>query len=132
MKRYSCALCLVLLSILSGCGPSNQVPGGGTVKYDSGEPVPGGTVVFKTDQHQFTGEISSDGTFKLGGIKAGDGLPPGTYKVAVLGLDANDQPFVAAKFAEADKSGLSFEVKKGDKNQFEIQVSKPSPSLPSR
>ena len=124
MKIYSSVLCLLLLSVLSGCG-SNQVPGSGTVKYDSGEPVPNGTVVFRTDQHQYTGEIASDGTFQLGGLKPGDGLPPGTYKVIVLGFDANDNPLVAAKFSEADRSGLSFEVKKGEKNHFEVVVGKP-------
>jgi flagellar hook assembly protein FlgD len=101
------------------------VPGSGTVKYDSGDPVPNGTVVFKTDQHQYTGEIAADGTFQLGGLKVGDGLPPGTYKVAVLGFDTNDKLLVAEKFSDADKSGLNFEVKKGEKNHFEVVVAKP-------
>jgi hypothetical protein len=125
MKSYSYMICLVLLAFLSGCGSSNQVAGGGSVKYDSGDPVPGGMVVFKSDQQQFSGEIAADGTFQLGGIRAGDGLLPGTYKVAVLGYDADDKPLVVAKFSDADKSGLKFEVKKGEKNHFEIQVSKP-------
>ena len=125
MKIYSSAICLFLLFALSGCGPSNHVSGSGTVKYDSGEPVPNGTVVFRTDQHQFTGEIASDGTFRLGGLKPGDGLPPGTYKVIVLGFDTNDKPVVDEKFSDASKSGLSFEVKKGEKNHFDVVVGKP-------
>jgi len=125
MRIFSCVTCLLLLIVLSGCGPSNQVPGGGTVKYNSGEAVTCGTVVFKTAQYQYQGEIAADGTFQLGGIKPGDGLPPGTYKVAVVGLDASDQPIVAAKFSDADKSGVSFEVKKGEKNHFEVVVGKP-------
>jgi len=115
---------LFLLVVLSGCS-SNQVPGSGTVKYDSGEPLQNGTVVFKTGQHQYTGEIGTDGTFQLGGLKDGDGLPPGTYKVAVLGFDTNDNLLVSEKFSDANRSGLSFEVKKGEKNHFEVVVAKP-------
>ena len=125
MRKYSCVIYLLLLIVLAGCGPKDQVSGGGTVKYNTGEPVPGGTVVFKTAQHQYQGEIAADGTFQLGGLKPGDGLPPGTYQVVVLGLDTNDKPLVAAKYSDADKSGLSFEVKKGEKNHFEVVVAKP-------
>ena len=124
MRFFSCVICLLLLIVLSGCG-SDHVAGTGTVKYDSGEPVPGGTVVFKTVQHQYQGEIAADGSFQLGGLKPGDGLPPETYKVAVLGFDTDDRPLVAAKFTDAEKSGLSFEVKKGEKNHFEVVVKKP-------
>ena len=122
MPKHLFVFVVSLLLAFSGCGPSNQVPGGGTVKYASGDPVVGGTVVFKTDQNQYSGEIGEDGTFQLGGISAGDGLPPGTYKVAVLGFDTSDKPLVAPKFTDAAKSGLSFEVKKGDKNMFDIVV----------
>ncbi|MDR1959968.1 MAG: carboxypeptidase-like regulatory domain-containing protein, partial [Planctomycetaceae bacterium] len=70
---------LFLMLLISGCG-SGQVKGAGTVKYDTGEPVPFGMVIFSTDTNQYTGEIK-DGVFSLGGIRPGDGLPPGNYQV---------------------------------------------------
>jgi hypothetical protein len=62
-------------------------------------------------------------------IKTGDGVPPGKYKVQV-----NPPPMVNAeaafvspfnaKYSNFATSGLEFEVKRGQKNEFPIQVTK--------
>ncbi|MDR1895598.1 MAG: carboxypeptidase-like regulatory domain-containing protein, partial [Prevotellaceae bacterium] len=103
---------------------SGQVKGTGTVKYDTGEPVPFGMVIFSTDTNQYTGEIKN-GVFALGGIRPKNGLPPGNYKVTIQGTDENDKSIVAAKYNAVSTSDLSYEVKTGQKNYFEIIVQKP-------
>ncbi|MDR0522524.1 MAG: hypothetical protein LBH00_11840, partial [Planctomycetaceae bacterium] len=107
-----------------GCGNGN-VKAGGTVKFSSGEAMPAGTVFFETEKNRYMGEIK-DGTFELGGIRPGDGLPAGIYQVSVQELDMVENPLIAERFRSAATSGISFEVRKGSKkNFFEIVVEKP-------
>jgi hypothetical protein len=124
LKQLGIILLLVAVFLVSGCH-SDQVKVTGTVKYQSGEPTPNGIVIFSTDTNQYIGEIKN-GQFTLGGIKPGSGLPPGNYKVTIQGSDANDKPVVPIKYNAASTSGLSYEVKKGEKNVFDIVVDKPN------
>jgi len=123
MRFLAVSMIGVLFLFALGCSSEN-VKGTGTVKYSSGEPVPGGVVLFVTSTNQYSGEIAN-GEFTLGGIRPGDGLPPGNYKVCVVGHDATDTPYVATKYSNADASGISFEVQKGAQNVFDIVVEKP-------
>ncbi|MDR1923660.1 MAG: hypothetical protein LBQ66_04725 [Planctomycetaceae bacterium] len=113
---------------ITGCG-NGQVPGGGTVKYSSGEVVPSGIVIFSTPQLNYTGTIKN-GVFELGGLKKNDGLPPGTYKVHLIGetpVEETDQttPLFAEKYRDPETSGIVLEIKSGQKNRFDIVVEKP-------
>ncbi|MDR1491673.1 MAG: carboxypeptidase-like regulatory domain-containing protein [Planctomycetaceae bacterium] len=123
LKQLGLILVLIAACFVSGCN-SGQVKGTGTVKYQSGEPVPSGMVIFSTDANQYTGEIKN-GTFTLGGVKPGSGLPLGNYKVTVQATDANDKLLVPIKYNAVSTSGLSYEVKQGEKNVFDIVVDKP-------
>ncbi|MDR1382639.1 MAG: carboxypeptidase-like regulatory domain-containing protein [Planctomycetaceae bacterium] len=122
-KQSGMILVLIAVCFISSCN-SDQLKGIGTVKYQSGDPVPNGIVIFATDTNQYTGEIKN-GSFTLGGIKPGSGLPAGSYKVTIQGTDANDKPVVPAKYNAVTTSGLSYEVKQGEKNVFDIVVDKP-------
>jgi hypothetical protein len=117
---------LLILILAAGC--SDRVPGSGTVTYSSGELVPSGTIFFSTPQYNYTGTIKN-GEFTLGGLKENDGLPPDTYKVHLIGTEISDAeeeiPLFAPKFNSAETSGIVVEVKKGEKNRFDIVVEKP-------
>ena len=113
------SLC-VLLS-LSGCGGSN-VKAGGSVAFPDGTVLSHGTVIFTGGQHQYTGEIQTDGSFQLGGLKAGDGLPPGTYNVAVFATEGEGESILDEKFSSSEHSGITFEVVKGKSEPFKITV----------
>jgi hypothetical protein len=81
-------LIFVLLSgflCYAGCN-GNQVGLSGKVTFsDDGSPLTLGTVCFSTPTFQAKGDINKDGTFVTGSLGAADGLPPGTYQVAILG-----------------------------------------------
>ena len=123
MRFFALSMIGMALLLAAGCDAVN-VKGTGTVTYSSGEPVPGGVIVFVTSTNQYTGEIVNGG-FTLGGVRPGDGLPPGTYKVFITGRDALDQPYVPNKYANVETSELSFDVQKGSKNVFDVVVEKP-------
>jgi len=113
------SLCVILL--VGGCGSGN-VKGGGTVSFSDGAPLDHGTVVFANAQHQYTGTIQSDGTFKLGGLKPGDGLPTGTYQVAVIGVYENEVSILDEKYGSPELSGITVEVAAGKNEPFKITV----------
>ena len=118
-----------LLLLLLFCGCSNRVQVKGKVTYDTGEPVTMGTVKFVGEKTQAIGHIQKDGTYRLGEIKPGDGVVPGTYGVAVYSKDGADTSyaptkyFVDPKFEEPATSGLVCEVKK--RMTFDITVTRP-------
>ncbi len=118
------SFCLCGVLILVGCG--DNVRGFGSVKFSDGTPLTTGTVVVCDAQFQYTGLLKSDGSFELGGLKAGDGLPPGTYNVYIIDPQANEKPSIDAKFASPDTSGITFEVVKGKKEPFNITVEPPA------
>jgi len=82
VPRIALAFCLAVG--LAGCGGGTTAVTG-TVKAN-GKAVTGGTVVFgplggAEGAKAATGEIQSDGTFKLGTNRPGDGAMPGKYRV---------------------------------------------------
>ena len=115
------SLCFCALLPVSGCGSNTKA--GGSVTFSDGTPVDRGMVKFSDGQHQYTGQINANGTFELGGLKPGDGLPPGTYRVSVIGaVGENDVPLVEAKYESSEESGISFDVAKGRNEPFKITV----------
>jgi hypothetical protein len=126
-----CNLVLVIWCF-SGCGPS-MAPVHGKVTLGDGKPAAGSQVVFESDQEgkkvTARGDVQPDGSFELSTFKPGDGVPPGKYKVQV-----NPPPMINAeaayvspfnsKYSNFATSGLEFEVKRGAKNEFPIQVTK--------
>lgn len=128
-------LFLVLISFsltLSGCGSGN-IKAGGTVKFPDGSPLGCGSVLFENSGSQYVGHIKPDGSFVISGLKEGDGLPAGTYKVAISGaaeyvLDSEgnevEKLLIASKYASTSTSELTFDISPTNKN-IEITVEKP-------
>ncbi len=126
------SLVIVLIWCLTGCGAGLQ-PVRGTVKLADGKPAAGSQVVFEGGPEgkkvSARGDVREDGSFELSTYKPGDGVPTGKYKVQV-----NPPPMVNAeaayvspfnvKYSNFETSGLEFEVKSGQRNDFPIQVTK--------
>ena len=105
----------------------------GTVKLADGKPAAGSQVVFEGGPEgkkvSARGDVRDDGSFELSTFRPGDGVPPGKYQVQV-----NPPPMVNAeaayvspfnaKYGNFQTSGLEFEVKAGQRNEFPIQVTK--------
>ena len=89
MRRGICLLVLVGLCVCVGCGRDAATIKGlvkvtGTVTYQS-KPVDGATVTFSpvSGGRAAGGRTDAGGKFQLTTLNAGDGAPPGKYKVAV-------------------------------------------------
>jgi len=143
MEKYYSMLSAfaLILGALAVCGCSGKVQVHGTVKYPDGSPLEKGTVCVGNDQVTFMGNIRADGTFSLGEIKDGDGIPPGSYKVWIANtitrnyeLDKEGQPIstrkteivlIDPKYGSPSTSGLTFEVKSGERKRLDIIVETP-------
>lgn len=138
-RRYWFPLVLAggLLACLTGCGQRLH-PVEGRVTYADGSPLAGGMVIFQPVTDDLTipsanGEIRSDGSYRLGTNRPGDGALLGKYRVAIQppaspgaseDLAVPLPPLIDPKFRRCEKSGLEFEVK-AQKNVFPIQVTRP-------
>jgi len=118
MNKNLFLLFVIALSVsIIGC--SNHVGLSGKVVYsDNGEPVTAGEVQFYTPTFVARATIRPDGTFVTGSYKETDGLPPGTYGVAIVSIDENFNPLVDSKFANQATSGLSITI---DKTTHDIE-----------
>src|SRR5262245_7759316 len=131
--RVAGALAVMLLcGSLAGCGPGLQ-PVRGKVTLPDGKPAAGSQVVFEGTeagkQVSARGDVGADGSYEMSTFKPGDGVPAGKYKVQVNPppMVNAEGPYVSpfnAKFSNLETSGLEFEVKRGSKNEFPIQVTK--------
>jgi hypothetical protein len=115
MKNFMYLLFVVLL--LSGCDSKQQLTG--KVTFSDGEPLTVGTVVFSTPTFISRANIGSGGTFNVGTNKEGDGIPPGTYKVFVIGAEVADPkdssgmsmlPIVAKEFTSESSTPLTVTI----------------------
>ena len=136
---------LILLALFGvffvcvGCGNPKVT---GTVKFSDGTPLIRGTVNFQTSNHAAMGAVDKDGKFTIGGERAGDGVPPGTYQVFITGAMGFDTskartlefgggpgttvpiiPLIDKKYERPETSGLTCEVK--GSTVYDITVMKP-------
>ena len=123
MKHHSIIILLVLLFV-AGC--NKQVGMTGTVVFsDDGSPLPFGNVVLSTPTFQSRGELNKEGQFTMGSLGTNDGLPPGTYRVAIVAGemlgDSGSYSLVDPKYSNPDTSGLEITVTKAVKD-YEIKV----------
>ena len=132
--RFSCLLFLLCCAI--GCGGGDRVTG--KVTFSDGSPLTVGKVMFTNGSISAFGEINEKGEYRMGTIKAGDGVPSGTYQVYIADarVEADTQiknedggmynplvPAVNAKFTSAVQSDLTCSVK--GNTVFDITVEKP-------
>ena len=132
MNMNRSILNLVIVAVTCcAVGCSENVKVSGKVTFPDGSPLTVGKVTFETPTFSVSGMLKSDGTYALGTLSEGDGIPPGQYKVFVAGAmqqtgganagvpraGAGGQampmflPAVAPKYTKADTSGITCEVK---------------------
>ena len=118
MSLRSWLMVLVVLSI-SGCQGGGAEPSRvtGTVTYDGSPLTRGSLRAVSESGTAVTGKIGADGRFELGS-RTGKGVPPGSYKVAVLVFEMGTadhpeeerQSLVPQHYTEPELSGLTFQV----------------------
>jgi len=126
-----CGLVLPVLALLAGCGGTGTVSGTVSYKPKNKNLVAGTVMVMTQDGAAFYGNINPDGTYRI------EGVPTGPVKVTVSSPDPKANPNasapppdpsllkdwfpIPAKYGDANASGLTFDVKKGD-NTFNIAL----------
>lgn len=115
--------------LAAGCErPSLLVPVNGRVLLD-GKPLSSGVVQFQPASGQAaSGQLAEDGSFVLSRHAPGDGVPPGTYRVAVISYDpsattdAVENLRVPVKYTRFGSSGIEFTVFPGALEPLVIQL----------
>ncbi|MDR3198782.1 MAG: hypothetical protein LBU34_13020 [Planctomycetaceae bacterium] len=120
MQRY---IFLILLLFLTGCG---QIKISGKVTFPDGLPLTTGRVIFANETNNYSGTIQQDGSFRVGMLKDGQGIPRGKYKVAVVDAITEEFPgprkppivtyLVAQKFRSPTTSGIEYDIRKNTTN----------------
>ncbi len=128
--RHALALRLMLLSLaiaVAGCGGHPAVTG--RVTFVDGSPLTIGEVVLDNGRNMGRGTIMTDGSFVMGFDQPRNGIPAGTYKVAILNATKGGPGnwVVATKYIDPRTSGIEFEVRAGKRNVLNFQV---EPNLP--
>ena len=126
MKRHSLAFFAILLLLCVAVGCGGHVPMTGTVVFDDdGSPLTHGVVILSTPTFQSRGELDSQGRFTMGSYGVADGLPPGTYGVAVVAVetisDTLSYSLIDPKYSNPEMSGLTLTIEGAIRN-YEIRV----------
>jgi len=126
----------LVVALAAGCtrkGGLETAPVSGKVTY-RGKAVPTGTVMFVPDEGPAaTGEIGSDGAYKLTTYTTNDGAVLGKHKVTVTALQGmgdalpeqrspTPPPLVPAKYLSGETSGLTAEVKAVPNNEVNFDL----------
>jgi hypothetical protein len=134
MRAIAPGLCIAVTSwLLPGCGPK-YYPVEGKVVWTDGTPakeLEGSQVVFESAEMKISarGTVGADGGFTMTMINPDDGVPAGTYKVAIVEefkpLNADGSkvkpPALDSKYYSLASSGLTATVTSG-KNPVELKV----------
>jgi hypothetical protein len=142
MNRSTLPFFLLTLAALTATGCSDHpktYPVSGTVTFDDGTPVTGGTVEFRnvtmdvSKQVNARGEIGPDGKYQLTTYTPNDGAVAGDHQIAVFPL-AQETPGnlssepppnpIERKYQSYDTSGLTYTVKTDGPNVMDIKVGK--------
>jgi|694.fasta_scaffold10139_11 hypothetical protein len=75
------AACLAV----GGCGPSGGTPVSGAVTIKAAGPLDRGSILFVDDRITCRGEIASNGRYRITQGPTGGRVPPGRYKVQLIG-----------------------------------------------
>jgi len=145
MCRVAAFSVLVSALAIVGCGEAKlaTVPAGGKVMFKKSTPAAGALVVFHPVDDAFERKIGGkpfatvkdDGSFKLTTKEQDDGAPEGEYNVTVdwqkkstakMSLTGEGGGAAGSmlnpKYGNPKATVFKFTVKKGDKNEFLIEV----------
>ena len=140
MKRFGCTslswlLVGGLLFALAGCGGVKTYSVQGAITYKDGTPMPGGGLITFTPvdpevKMSARGTINEDGIYKMGTFGDTDGVPEGTYRVAIVPTPLRNPnrpppgwPPLNKKYLNGSTSKLEYTVTRG-RNEFNIEVEK--------
>jgi len=130
MRHISMVMFLVAATFLGflGCsgngGATEKVTG--TVTYEDGTPLSGGTIVFADRKRNSSsvGYLQEDGSYVLGTFGESDGAPQGSYKVTIIASSAyGERSPLSSKFGSLEQTPLTAEVVDGE-NVINFQVEK--------
>lgn len=133
--RFRAAVLAAVVALAAGCADQKIFPVRGTVKFADGSPLTAGRVTIDTGD-ALTGSwgaVQPDGTFVMGTNTPTDGVPAGTFRVAIVGALSpaggdgparEPKPLIHDRFTRPESSGLSFTVP--DQQQWDIVVEKPA------
>ena len=127
------SLCVCLLLGLCGCddGRIKRYPTRGTVTFVDGEPLSGGSVIFRSVEHgiRARGRVGTDGVYRLSTYEERDGAVEGKHQVMVLPVfdrhDGTSSKPVHRRYQSIRTSELEFAVTPSGPNVFDIQVEPP-------
>ncbi len=135
VSRLSSALSGLLIAALfsavfSGCGSNNVARVEGTVRYE-GKPLEQGRVSFYPPKGRPAFGDIQQGRFVLTTFTPGDGALAGNHRVTIhcdKPTDPNDAfsdrvPMIPERYFHPDTSGITAEVKVGERNQFDFELS---------
>ena len=122
-----------LLFLAVGCSKNYSLTG--TITFsDDGSPVPDVAVFFTDGKNVSQGAADKTGKYVVGTLGVKDGIPPGTYKVYIVGAEEIEYepgpggisvtkitPYIQRKYYSAETSGLTF-VSDGKTKSFDITL----------
>jgi len=148
-KRTATVTLFILIAAAVGCsgnGKPATVPAGGKVMFKKTKPAAGAMVVFHPTSPEFekriggkptARKVNDDGTFTLTTYEDGDGAPEGEYGVTVQweakakegklslggeGAASGGSLINIGKYGNPQKPFKTVTVKKGESNQFDLDV----------
>ncbi|TWT97656.1 hypothetical protein Pla108_18080 [Botrimarina colliarenosi] len=124
------ASCLLLVA---GCDGPARVKVSGRVSRTDGAPVASARVLFRSQEtgSSANGITNAEGHYELGGLKKGDGVPPGRYQVAINesrgGWDNPKPRTINAVYESPTTSGLECVVEASARSQvYDLELKPPS------
>ncbi|MDO5554319.1 MAG: hypothetical protein Q4G68_11205 [Planctomycetia bacterium] len=132
MKTWPLSTCFLFSALLLAVGCGKNVPVSGTVVFnDDHSPLTSGVIIFDNGIQTGRAKIEQDGTFIVGFEKNENGIPEGTWRVAIVGAEellpcpqnedddpTNDiypkpsKPLIDARYNNAETSDLTVTVDK--------------------
>ncbi|MDR2644300.1 MAG: hypothetical protein LBC74_16080 [Planctomycetaceae bacterium] len=133
-KIFQLSILFSMFCVFAGCSRNFPISGNVTF-YDDGSPLPAGMVIFDDGVKQARSEIKPNGSFVMGFNKKSNGVPAGTYNVAISGAvkllpnpdniyPPPSENLIDEKYSNTATSGLSIVVD-GSKKTFDIKVDRP-------
>ena len=130
---------LVMLGLslsLFGCTSSKVGMSGQVIFSDDKTPLTKGTVCFESTSYVARGRLNQNGEYTLGSESEKDGLPPGRYRVYIIGASVEEtpanadsderaisipRPLISTKYAKGATSGITLEVDASTR-RFDFEV----------
>jgi hypothetical protein len=130
-RKVLVSLAIVGVLTVGACNKSDRTEVRGRVTRADGTPLVGAKVTFRSSEAGVTaiGYTDQDGYYSLQSTDTGEGLPRGTYGVAInedRGSEENIRPMtIHPKYVAASRSGIQLAVPPGEGKNYDIVVEAP-------